>query len=266
VQAGRYAAMLDPWLPVSGPTSPGGLCSVGQGSATSPAANIVLQSASARTVRLRETTAAVGQTNLVWVELDAQGDENALGFSLQFDASRLRFLSASLGSGATSASLMVNTNQLGTGNIGVAMALSAGRTFIVGTQTLLEARFVILTPSSDTTALVGFSDMPIAREVVSVEARSLPATFANAADSSGNTPVIVLSVPGFVDQSCQVKIAGEIGRSYIIEASTDFATWVPVATVTNTDGILRFTDLERSLHWYRFYRAKLNVDTAGSNR
>ncbi|HNO84087.1 MAG TPA: hypothetical protein PKM54_05615, partial [Anaerolineales bacterium] len=65
-----------------------------------------------RVVAAQDATIEWGQTGVVAVQLAAQGDENAVGFSLSFDTALLVYAGASLGSGASGAMLNVNTNQL----------------------------------------------------------------------------------------------------------------------------------------------------------
>ncbi len=55
----------------------------------------------------------------VAVQLVAQGGENSLGFSLSFDPATVRFLNATLGSGASGAVLYENTNQVPSGICGL---------------------------------------------------------------------------------------------------------------------------------------------------
>lgn len=64
--------------------------------------------------------------------LEAQGTENAVGFSLAFNPMTMSFVNASLGAGAASALLNVNTNQSAMGRVGFALALSPGHTFGTG--------------------------------------------------------------------------------------------------------------------------------------
>src|SRR5207244_4019254 len=101
-QAGRYATKLDAPVTVGGPTGPlatGGLANfVGAAS---------VDADSARRLRLVSTVFQRGGTNALRVELDAQGDENALGFSLNYDPTVLRFAEAKVDSALSGAMLLV---------------------------------------------------------------------------------------------------------------------------------------------------------------
>ena len=57
----------------------------------------------------------------------ANGNENALGFSVSFDPSKLTYVGASLGAGASGATLNVNSGHAGSGQLGFALALGSGR-------------------------------------------------------------------------------------------------------------------------------------------
>jgi hypothetical protein len=62
-----------------------------------------------------------------FVELDARGDENALGFSLQFDPGEWSFVSVAAGRDAEGAVLHLNATQAARGRIGVVLALASGQ-------------------------------------------------------------------------------------------------------------------------------------------
>src|SRR5207248_2931227 len=101
VQAGRYAARLDPLVAVGGPTNDS--TSFAAGLDSDP------KGASARRVDVTNNVLAQNQSGTVSVNLEAQGNENALGFSVSFDPSKLTYVGASLGAGASGATLNVNS-------------------------------------------------------------------------------------------------------------------------------------------------------------
>lgn len=171
VRAGRYAAGLDSVVSACGPEQPS--------SSTAAAKNVALAAAEAepRIIRVVNIRFSRGQVDTLAVELVSQGDENAVGFSLNFDMEALTFKEVILGSGATGATLNVNTSQIANGRVGVALALSAGRKFSAGTYPLVR---VIVTVNSNTHAdstRLEFGDQLIAREVVEVNANTLPAAW-----------------------------------------------------------------------------------------
>jgi hypothetical protein len=64
----------------------------------------------------------------------------------------------------------------------------------------------------------------------------------------------ILRLPG---GAVQIALAGSIGQSYIIEASTDLVTWVTVTNLTATSATEKFVDSSATNFNRRFYRAVL---------
>lgn len=124
-----------------------------------------------RTIRVPNTTAVIGQDITVPVQFIAQGNENALGFSVQFDPTLMTFKGAVAGSAASGSSLNVNTNHAGVGRVGFALARPAGQFFGAGSGELLQVRFLVGNMPTNTT--ISFGDSPIVRETVNDAARVL---------------------------------------------------------------------------------------------
>src|SRR4030095_7605102 len=102
-----------------------------------------------RVVRVVNGAGSAGGSASVAVELCAQGNENAAAFSLLYDSALLSFTSVALGSGASNASLNINTNQVSSGRLGLSLALGAGQTFSSGTQQLVVPSFAIAGTAPD---------------------------------------------------------------------------------------------------------------------
>ncbi len=167
VQAGRYAAGIDAAAAAGGPTGPVSSLQAEFGSEP-----LALEQQTSRAVRAASSGFEPGQNGRLVLELDALGNENALGFSLNFDPSQLRFVSAALGSGAEDATLNLNTSQIADGRVGIALALPAGQSFAAGARQLLVVTFAAQANASGATA-VKIGDEPVAREVVDAMAQSL---------------------------------------------------------------------------------------------
>ncbi len=166
VQAGRYAALLDPIVRVGGATA-----------ALAPAmSQLTTGQPTTRIVRVVNATVTAGQQATISVELEAQGNENALGFSVVWDTTKLTYVSDAAGSGATGATINFNRSQTGSGRLGIGMALPAGNVFSPGARQLVTVTFNVNAAATGTTQ-VSFGDVPIGREVVDVTANSLTATF-----------------------------------------------------------------------------------------
>src|SRR5262245_34691503 len=109
-------------------------------------------SAQNRTVRVNSATVCAGGNVDVTITLDAQGNENAVGFTLSFDTAILNVVAATPGSDASGATF--NATQ-GSGTIGINLALPTGQTFgngAAGTYQIATITFTALTtaPSAPT--------------------------------------------------------------------------------------------------------------------
>lgn len=164
VQAGRYAFGLDSLTAVGGPTSETPFSGAG------PSAN--------RVVTAGQMTLFQGEAGTLPVVLAAQGDENALGFSLTFDPSLVSFVGATLGSDAASSTLFVNTSQAGSGRLGFALARGVGNSFAAGMRELLRLNFLASSSAAGTFA-PSLGDQPVPREVSDPGASALPTSYAN---------------------------------------------------------------------------------------
>jgi hypothetical protein len=161
VQLGRYVAGLDPLTAMGGPTNEAAL--------TPPTPS------DTRKLSLQGGTVVPGQPLNLSVQLAAQGNENALAFSVTFDPSQVSFSSASLGSDTTGATLYVNSVQAASGRLGFALALGSGATFSSGTKDLVDLSFETVGAGSGFT--MGFGDQPVPREVTDALANPLPVSF-----------------------------------------------------------------------------------------
>jgi hypothetical protein len=178
VQAGRYAAGLDPFTVLGGLTEETG----------GDEGGLALATASGRRLCLVNTNIPQGQTNVVSVTLECQGNENATSFSIVFDQTKLAFVSAALGAGAAGSVLNLNTSDAAQGKIGVALAAQPGKTFEAGIREILQLRLTALAVAPTTTTL-SFGSEPVPREVSDVAANALPTVY-----TTGS--VTVTSPPG----------------------------------------------------------------------
>jgi hypothetical protein len=248
VQAGRYAAGLDPATPAGGPA---GLV---LGLNASSAKRVALASDhSEREVRFATETLRIGFTNRVTVELAGHGDENAIGFSIDFDAALLRFVTAQLtqNSGAT---LHINTNLLAEGRVGFAMAMPVGRSFSAGTNSLVEVVFALDTGTAGAMTTLTFGDRPVVREIGSIEATALAARFESRELRLLGVD-LQLSVPQWIEGRLQFGLMGELGRAYSIEATPDWLTWQTLTNGIIAPQLLIIDPMEGS-EGLRFYRAR----------
>jgi hypothetical protein len=132
-------------------------------------------------VRVGSTNVMAGGPVTVPVTLVANGNENSLGFSLNFSTQRLAFASATLGSGAAGATLLVNTSLIATGRLGIAVALPQQFNFAPGTQQVVRVTFNAfpLLGSSSSANTIGFADQPLLRELVDAQLAALSCYYSN---------------------------------------------------------------------------------------
>ncbi|MDQ6631914.1 MAG: chitobiase/beta-hexosaminidase C-terminal domain-containing protein, partial [Verrucomicrobiota bacterium] len=55
---------------------------------------------------------------------------------------------------------------------------------------------------------------------------------------------------------CEVRINGQVGQTFVIEASTDLTNWAEISTVTLTAPVYFYMDPNAASFTSRFYRAR----------
>jgi hypothetical protein len=168
VQAGRYAVGLDAPAAAGGPTVP-------SSAATSNSLAVAAQAEPEqnRTVRVVPATFQRGQNGTTNVELVALGTEFAVGFTLNFDATQLNFVSAVAGTDAQGATVVVNHNAAASGRVIINLSLPFGQRFAAGTRQLLVLTFNVPASSTLNATTLSFTN----GAVVDEQAATLPATF-----------------------------------------------------------------------------------------
>ncbi len=210
------------------------------GTTTSVAAQLTI---AARVIRIVSQTVAPGATFSVPIQLVATGTENALGFSLTFDPAFLTFQSAAVGANAADATLNTNSSQSASGRVGFAMAKPAGVSWSAGTQEVIKVTFLLNAASANGAITpLGFGNTPIAQEVASVTATTLPAGF-----QAGNVSVLAgyeadMNGNGSVTITDWVKVGRIVAGLDPAPTGVDFmkADCAPRSTLGN--GSLSVTD------------------------
>jgi hypothetical protein len=105
------------------------------------------------------------------IELESQGNENALGFSVSFDPRRIRFTGAALADGMSGAAFNINSNQEPSGRVGVSLALPSGMSLAKGKQEIVILTFIAFSVDAASSDQIGFGDLPVFREIVDVNAK-----------------------------------------------------------------------------------------------
>lgn len=250
VQAGRYHAGLDELTAVGGPAGP---LSRAQFVSTRRAS---VSAMTACAVQIQAPVFASGRTNYVVVTLDALGDENALGFSLDFDPAVLEFAGANLGSGAGAAMLNVNANQSQAGYLGLALALPAGQSLSSGPQDLLQVGFTVVGGGSRRTTELAFADRPVAREVSDAIARVIPASYDGATIEVSGSAVLSprFTQSRMTPNGFSLSFGAESPGRFGLETSPNLRDWTRLATPEFSSDPAQFTDREATNDLQRFYR------------
>jgi hypothetical protein len=180
-----------------------------------------------RTVTVQGPLLFQGQTATASIELQAQGDENAVGLSLSFDPKVVSYTGALLGTDATSATMDVNANQATSGQLGIILALPTSASFPTGTRQLVKVSFQAVTTNS-IDAAVTLADLPIRREVADTNALPVVASYVNGVISVNPKPTLAIS---------QTKQTIQLGwplwaTNYILQQALE--TSLPVSTWTNS--------------------------------
>jgi hypothetical protein len=256
VQAGRYSAGMDPLVSVCGPARPGlAPGAVGSGAGLDSAS----ASASVGSRTLTVTNMVVGhlRTNCLQILLQAQGDENALGFSLSYEANLLNVVSVNLGADVSNALLNVNRNPLAPGRIGLALALPAGQALAPGLKVVAEVCFSATDGADPISTAITVVDQPIVREVVDVLANTLPTRYQNGTVFISNEAAfdaIAIAAPGQV----RLRLIGPPGQLLELQQSSDLIHWESLVELTNPTGVVEYGVPVPASGNQHFYRAVLH--------
>jgi len=144
----------------------------------------------ARAVRAADASGSTGGEVIVPIELDAQGNETAAGYSVTFDPTKLSNPLVTLGSGSPSGTaLITNINELASGHLGILLD-GNGHTYAAGTRQMITVRFDIAANAALGTTPIGFGNSPIAESISDLNGATLSTTFTagNVTIATGATP------------------------------------------------------------------------------
>jgi hypothetical protein len=251
VQVGRYYLGLDPPTAQGGPTSPS--AENGNIKTMRPeGGKMTPNSSTPRTITITPVTQGA-ITDTVSVQLAAQGNESALQFSVTFDPTALKYVSASAGNGASGGYLIVNTANVAAGQLGVVLSAGLGQTFAAGTQQIVTLKFNSVSYSNTTTSLA-FTNAPVICQVVDANTGALSASYQNASLQVAATSWPLLAIS---------QSAGNITLSWpsaptVMNAqwSTNLGTnWTSAggAPVTNAGTVLLTLPVPTNTTFFRLY-------------
>ncbi|MFM8395890.1 MAG: cohesin domain-containing protein, partial [Acidobacteriota bacterium] len=209
--------------------------------------------AQSRELRIIRTSGMPGQSVVVSIEMVAAGNENAAGFSLNYDPRVLTNPQVSSGTGIAAATLNANTINAAAGQIGIILALPANQTFSGGTRQLAQVSFDIASSTGPGATLLTFGDRPVVREVVDAAAVPLATTYTNgtvqllspitiavAPPEPSTRDEIVIEARGVWNDGCvpanpvvvrdgaTITLTTTAGASVCLQAITPFVLTVPI--------------------------------------
>jgi len=184
VQAGRYAAKLDPITVAGGPDSEGGALK-----------RVPVQTKSMRTLRAADALLIESQAGAVSVLLEAQGDENAVSFSVSFDTGLLTFQSATLGKAAAGAQMIVNSQQAAAGKVGILLGMPIGTCFPAGSCEVVKLNFRSADAATGNCSMA-LTDQPVPRGLSDSSAGALSASYVNGTVSIMAPPKLSITNAG----------------------------------------------------------------------
>ena len=206
VQTGRYVAAVDPITAVGGPTDDSPRPEI------RPATPLELQSLDSTMITIASPTFERGIIAIT-IHMKSTGQENAVGFSLRYPSGGMRLLGHTTSPGSPeNLTLILNSQASAEGRIGITAALPPLTQFTAGEHALVTLEFSSVEEAS-AVGSIEFTDKPIVRQVVSIDAASLANTFSNSEVPVGTTEArlalhrhpkgLVLIVP---DTSSEMKI------------------------------------------------------------
>ncbi len=236
-QAGRYAAGLDAPQKAGGASQANSFAfsetdaaKIGQTDELTPNVNLAVP----RVVRVVNVSASPGNQVLVSIEVDANGDENGFGFTLNYDANKLSNPLVAQGTGTAGTFLIPNANTAG--RVGVIDAFAPGATIQAGTRQLVTIRFDVAANAAGGNTPLTFGDTPVLRRVSDANAATLPTTF-----TDGSINILGPTAAG-TSLGGRVLTANGRGISGVMIALTNSQGERQTA-ITNSFGYYRFNDV-----------------------
>lgn len=230
------------------------------GAVTSAPANLIVLD-NPRVVYLNHVMAPIAGNALLPVHAQAVGDEHIYKFSMNFDPSVLGNPTVATGSNTAGATVTMNTSQLASGRLGVTLTLANGQT-LPQSSTLEIARVMFdanpIIPAG-TETIVGFTDLPVTKTVISTNGGALTALFAAGTITLEDWSAAA-SGQFLPNGNFQLSLSGPPNHTYAIEMSTNLNSqvWIPISTnQTGVSGSLEFIDSAATNSPQRFYRARM---------
>ena len=256
VQAMRFAVGLDRPAAAQAPVRVA--ASVGR----------ALPRATAVTRTLRVTGALVpGQRNDLTVELESDGGENGLGFTLAFDPAVMTFESVRIGDAVPGLSLLENSTQAATGRVGVLLTMPTGQSLPAGIKKVVKLRVSLAPTVSATNSAVQLVDSPTTRQLVDTNAVVLPTVYQNLdapisnerrlrAGGGKRHPDGTVELTVDADDGQEIPDT-ETGKIEVFYRDTVTGPWLPLLDgVTVVAGQIKILDPANNNRALRFYQIR----------
>lgn len=220
-----------------------------------------------RTVSVISTEGEAGSQVTVSIEMDSQGDEVALSFTLLFDPTVLSNPVVALGSGAPAgANLAVNATQAGAGRVG--LLVDSANPFIVSppNRQVVTVTFTILSDAPLGASAITFVSMPTPLSVSSALGALLPTVY------QAGTVTVTAPAVQFVTVGGRVTTpSGQNLRNTTVNMID--SNGVRRVATTSSFGLYSFTNVATGQSYtftvtskrYRFTPQVVNVSAAISN-
>jgi hypothetical protein len=219
----------------------------------SPAWRVEPSEPGTRTLMVSNALIVAGGTNCIQVVLQSQGNEAGVGFSMSFEPEMLALTAVR----RRVPGALVNTNQASQGRIGYALAFSSPDDFFPPGEVVMAEFCFRAAEGQQGSVAITFGDDPVLREIVDFEAQALEVDYQNG-------DVLILGPQYIGIDDIQMLEGGAIHlnltagpRVMELQVSSDLINWEPVATVTNSTGMIDYTDLVPADSGQRFYRAMM---------
>jgi hypothetical protein len=172
-QARRYQLGNDPAQPAGGANGPASFAPVApkQGDAPENATQAL-----PRVVRVINASTSAGSQVTVTLQVDAEGDENNYGFSLDYTTSILSNPVVTIGTDATGGNVLANTSTM-PGKIGFSVDFGGGTMPAGNGKQLVTVRFDVAANAPAGQTPLTFSDTPAFRETSNLAAQPLATTY-----------------------------------------------------------------------------------------
>ncbi len=227
VQARRYAAGLDTRAEAAGPN---------QAAPFAPKTVAGKSSAAGLPRELKPVRLGrIANKLYVAVDLEAQGDEVAVGFTLNFSTSDLlNPANIQLGTGAGTAVLMVNDSQAAQGRLGFTLDKAPNDPMPAGKRQLITLEFTIPANPPPTT-IMSFGNGPVFDEIANGLATPVQTTF-----SSGTISLIGPTAAGVTISGRVMNGTRGISKANVLLTDPNGTT---LQTRTNNFGYFRFNEV-----------------------